>query len=120
MRVALLGATKGMGRALARRFAERGDAIFLMGRDPEDLERSARDLEARGGKEAGTVGHTVCDLERPEGFAAALNAAEGALGVLDTVVVTAGLFASQEALEADTRSGAASADRRLRQHRGLL
>ena len=65
-----------------------------MGRDPEDLERSARDLEARGGKEAGTVGHTVCDLERPEGFAAALDAAEAALGVLDTVVVTAGLFAT--------------------------
>jgi decaprenylphospho-beta-D-erythro-pentofuranosid-2-ulose 2-reductase len=102
MRVAMLGATKGMGRALARRFAERGDAIFLLGRDPEDLARSARDLEARGGKEAGTVHHTVCDLERPDGFAAALDAAEAALGVLDTVVVTAGLFHTQEALEADT------------------
>ncbi|MES1209222.1 MAG: SDR family NAD(P)-dependent oxidoreductase [Pseudomonadota bacterium] len=101
MNVALLGGTKGMGRALARRFAERGDAIFLMGRDPEDLERSARDLEARAGKDAGTVRHAVCDLERPEGFAAALDAAEAALGVLDAVVVTAGLFASQEALEAD-------------------
>ncbi len=103
MRVALLGATKGMGRALARRLAERGDALFLMGRDPEDLERSARDLEARGGKEAGSVRHAVCDLERPEGFAAALDAAEAALGVLDVVVVTAGLFASQEALESDTQ-----------------
>ncbi|HVY39391.1 MAG TPA: SDR family NAD(P)-dependent oxidoreductase [Polyangia bacterium] len=103
MRVALLGATKGMGRALARRLAERGDALFLMGRDPEDLERSARDLEARGGKEAGSVRHAVCDLERPEGFAAALDAAEAALGVLDVVVVTAGLFASQEALELDTQ-----------------
>jgi decaprenylphospho-beta-D-erythro-pentofuranosid-2-ulose 2-reductase len=101
MNVAILGATKGMGRALARRFAERGDAIFLMGRDPEDLARSARDLEARGGKPAGSVRHAACDLERPAGFGAALDAAEAALGVLDTVVVTAGLFASQEALEAD-------------------
>lgn len=103
MRVALLGATKGMGRAVARRFAERGDALFLMGRDPGDLERSARDLEARGGKAAGSVRHAVCDLERPEGFAAALDAAEAALGVLDTVVVTAGLFASQQALEDDVQ-----------------
>ena len=47
MRVAFLGATKGMGRALARLLAERGDRLFLLGRDPDDLERSARDLEAR-------------------------------------------------------------------------
>ncbi len=34
MKVVLLGATKGMGRALARRMAERGDRLFLLGRDP--------------------------------------------------------------------------------------
>jgi decaprenylphospho-beta-D-erythro-pentofuranosid-2-ulose 2-reductase len=100
-RVAILGATKGMGRALARRFAERGDAIFIMGRGAEDLERSARDLEVRGGQAPGSVHHAACDLERPEGFAPALAAAEAALGGLDTVVVTAGLFATQEALESD-------------------
>ena len=44
MRVVLLGATKGMGRALARLMAERGDALFLLGRDRDDLERSAADL----------------------------------------------------------------------------
>ncbi len=103
MRVAFLGATKGMGRALARRMAERGDRLFLLGRSPEELERSARDLEARGGAEAGSVGTAPCDLLAPESFAPALAAAEGQLGGLDTVVVTAGLFASQEALEEDTQ-----------------
>ena len=29
----ILGATKGMGRALARRMAARGDELFLLGRD---------------------------------------------------------------------------------------
>jgi NAD(P)-dependent dehydrogenase (short-subunit alcohol dehydrogenase family) len=101
LKVVILGATKGMGRAVARRLAERGDTIFLMGRDPDDLARSARDLEARGGKEQGSFSQAVCDLERPEGFAAALDAAEAALGGLDLVVVTAGLFATQDALEAD-------------------
>jgi NAD(P)-dependent dehydrogenase (short-subunit alcohol dehydrogenase family) len=43
----------------------------------------------------------VCDLERPETFGPALDAAEAALGGLDTVVVTAGLFATQDRLEAD-------------------
>ncbi|HYU40580.1 MAG TPA: SDR family NAD(P)-dependent oxidoreductase [Vicinamibacteria bacterium] len=98
MKVAVLGATKGMGRALARRMAQRGDAVALLGRDPGDLERSARDLEVRGGARVGTA---LCDLERPETFAPALEAAEAALGGLDTVVVTAGLFATQERLEAD-------------------
>ena len=88
-----------MGRALARRMAERGDAVFLLGRDERDLERSARDLEVRAGK--GRVGVAVCDLERPETFGPALEAAEAALGGLDTVVVTAGLFAPQERLEAE-------------------
>ena len=103
MKVAFLGSTKGMGRALARLMAERGDRLFLLGRDPQDLERSARDLEARGpGKgSAATVGVSACDLEKPATFAPALAAAEAALGGLDAVVVTAGAFATQEALEGD-------------------
>jgi NAD(P)-dependent dehydrogenase (short-subunit alcohol dehydrogenase family) len=101
VKVVVLGATKGMGRALARRLIERGDALHLLGRDAEDLARSARDLEARAGSAAGSVGTSTCDLERPEGFAPALEAAEAGLGGLDAVVVTAGLFATQERLEAD-------------------
>lgn len=106
MRVVFLGATKGMGRALARQMAERGDALFLVGRDAEDLAKSARDLEVRAGR--GTVGTARCDLEDPGTFAPALDAAADALGGLDAVVVTAGLFAPQEELEAD-----ADAARRL-------
>jgi NAD(P)-dependent dehydrogenase (short-subunit alcohol dehydrogenase family) len=47
------------------------------------------------------VGTAECDLDRPEQFAPALDAAERALGGLDAVVVTAGLFATQERLEED-------------------
>jgi decaprenylphospho-beta-D-erythro-pentofuranosid-2-ulose 2-reductase len=98
VRVVFLGATKGMGRALARLMSQRGDRLFLLGRDTSDLERSARDLEVRGGA---PVSSFPCDLERTETFAPALEAAEAALGGLDTVVVTAGLFATQDRLEAD-------------------
>ena len=41
------GAANGIGRALARRMAARGDRLFLLGRDRTDLERTARDLETR-------------------------------------------------------------------------
>jgi len=94
-----LGATKGMGRALSRLVAERGDDVFLLGHEPEDLVRSAWDLEVRAGR--GRVGTAPCDLTRPETFASALQAAEDGLAGLDAVVVTAGLFGSQERLEAD-------------------
>jgi NAD(P)-dependent dehydrogenase (short-subunit alcohol dehydrogenase family) len=100
-KVAFLGASKGMGRALARRLAARGDRLFLLGRDVEDLGRSARDLEARAGEGAAPVGVTLCDLERPETFVPALDAAAAGLGGLDTVVVTGGMFATQEKLEDD-------------------
>jgi NAD(P)-dependent dehydrogenase (short-subunit alcohol dehydrogenase family) len=102
VKAALLGATKGMGRALARLMAERGDALALLGRRLEDLERSARDLELRSGR--GPVAAALCDLERPESFEPALAEAERALGGLDAVVVTAGAFATQDALEADTEA----------------
>ena len=99
MRVAFLGATKGMGRALARLSAERGDAICLLGRNDVDLERSAADLNARGA--AGPVRCFSCDLEQTDAFAPVLSAVREALGGLDAVVVTAGIFATQEELEAD-------------------
>lgn len=99
MNVVFLGATKGMGRALARRMAERGDRLFLLGRRPAELERAASDLRIRGGGDE--VGVAVCDLEKPQTFAPALDAAFGALGRVDAVVVTAGLFATQDRLEGD-------------------
>ncbi len=101
MNIVFLGATKGMGRALARLMAERGDRLFLLGRDAEDLERSARDLEVRGQQKVGFVGQAPCDLLDDSTFSPALDAATATLGKIDAVVVTAGLFAPQDELEQD-------------------
>lgn len=100
MKAIVLGGTSGMGRALGQRLAELGNEVFLMGIDADQLALSAADLKARDPKQR-DVGHTVCDLERPDGFAAALDQADAALGGFDTVIVTAGMFAMQEKLEAD-------------------
>ncbi len=99
MKVAILGATKGMGRSLARELAARGDAVCLLGRDAEDLDRSAADLRVRA--PSSTVSTASCDLADTASFAPALAAAETSLGGLDVVVVTAGMFATQDALESD-------------------
>ncbi|MDX1385736.1 MAG: SDR family NAD(P)-dependent oxidoreductase [Thermoanaerobaculia bacterium] len=101
MKVAFLGATQGMGRALARAMVARGDELFLLGRRSENLERSARDLEVRSSRSDASVATAVCDLEDPAGFAPALATAETTLGGLEAVVVTAGMFAVQDELEED-------------------
>ncbi|MCS6898579.1 MAG: SDR family NAD(P)-dependent oxidoreductase [Myxococcales bacterium] len=100
MKVVLLGGTSGMGRALARSLVERGDQVFLLGRRPEELARSAADLEVRHPHKL-PCGHALCDLENPEEFEPALDAAEATLGGLDAVIVTAALFATQDTLESD-------------------
>ena len=99
MRVAFFGATKGMGRALARQMAERGDRLCLLGRTLSDLERSAADLRVRG--EHDDIPVVACDLEQPDTFSDAIERAANLLDGLDAVVVTAGIFATQEELEAD-------------------
>lgn len=100
MRVAFLGATRGMGRALARRMSERGDHLVLLGRDETELERSARDLEVRG-RPGPPVGRLLCDLEDTGSFEGVLAKAEAQLGGLDAVVVTGATFATQDRLEDD-------------------
>jgi len=88
-----------MGRALARALVEAGHSVFLLGRDPEDIARSAADLRAR--HHNAKVGFVQCDLENPDGFATALAAADAFLHDADTVIVTAGMFATQDRLEDD-------------------
>lgn len=99
MKVALLGGTKGIGRSLGRLLVERGHRLCLLGRDLDDVNKSAEDMRIRANSDA-VVATAQCDLSDPAGFAAALDSAQSALGGLDTVIVTAGLFGTQEQLEA--------------------
>lgn len=101
MNVVFLGATKGIGRALARLFAARGDRLFLLGRELEELAKSGADLDARSPAGSAFAGSAAFDLLDPDRFAPALDAAWSALGRVEAVVVTAGLFGTQDALEAD-------------------
>lgn len=100
MKVAILGGTRGMGRAIARVMAARGDRVCLLGRQTDELEKSAADLDIRGGGNTGvTMAH--CDLAEPSTFEPALATAQASLDGLDAVVVTAGVFAPQAELADD-------------------
>ncbi len=98
--MAILGATRGMGRALARQAAKKGHHVFLLGRSDEELSRSVADISARVGT-AACAGYAHCDLADPDTFEGALDQADAGLGDFDTFVITAAEFATQDELEAD-------------------
>lgn len=100
MKVVILGGTRGMGRAISRQLAARGASVCVIGNEPEDLERTVADLRVRGPQ--ASVSSAVCDLANPATFEPALDAAIESMQGLDTVIVTAAVFATQEQLEADT------------------
>ena len=103
MNCIVFGATKGMGRALSRALVERGDTVCLLGRNHEELQKTARDLQVRGELEQKPE-TVLCDLEEPETFPKAFDTAVAALGSVDLVVVTAGVFATQEVLDNEAQS----------------
>jgi len=77
-------------------FAQRGDALFLVGRKADVLESMCADLRVRG---ASAVGMHVMDANDFSGHEAMLNDAEGSLGGLDTVLIAHGTLSDQKACE---------------------
>ena len=86
-RVALVtGSTRGIGRAIAERFAREGARVVLNG-------RTAGELEAARG-EIGAVAAYAADVAKAEGAARLIDSIERELGRLDVLVCNVGSGAS--------------------------
>ena len=96
-KILVMGAGSAIAEATARVFAQRGDALFLVGRKADVLESMCADLRVRGAK---TVGMHVMDANEFGGHEAMLNVAESSLGGLDAVLVAHGTLGDQKACEA--------------------
>jgi len=97
-RILIVGATSGMAEASARLWAQRGERVYLMGRDAERLQALAADLKVRGADVAG-VGHfDAADLAS---HGPAVAAALAALGGLDVALLAQGVLGDQAAAAAD-------------------
>jgi NAD(P)-dependent dehydrogenase (short-subunit alcohol dehydrogenase family) len=83
--VAIVGASRGLGLALAREFVVEGARVALLARESEALHRAADELQARG-----TAIAIPCDLRVPGSVAHAIDEAATALGRLDVLVNNAG------------------------------
>ena len=84
--VAITGASRGIGRAVAEAASARGASVGLIARSPSDLEKAAAAL-------TGPSSVAAADIADPAQLEAALSAIEAALGPVDILVNNAGIGA---------------------------
>jgi NAD(P)-dependent dehydrogenase (short-subunit alcohol dehydrogenase family) len=89
-RALITGASSGIGREVASRFAAEGARVACGGRDPERTQATVDRIRAAGGQAWPALG----DVSTPEGAAAVVDAAVEALGGLDALVSNAGVDAT--------------------------
>lgn len=95
-RILIIGATSAIAEATARRYAARGAAIHLVGRQEQRLSAIADDLRTRGAQ----CSHGVLDVNALDQHAEALDTAWAALGGVDVVLLAHGTLPDQQACEA--------------------
>ena len=86
--VAVTGGGRGIGRAIATAFADRGARLALIDLNTADLESARADFAARGVE----VRTYVANVAREEQVIAALDGAVADLGRLDVMVNNAGII----------------------------
>lgn len=95
-KILVIGATSAIADHCARIWAARGDALYLVARNEERLKTVATDLKVRGA----TAAYTHCmDLNDMDSHAVMLDAADAAMGGLDTVLIAHGTLSDQRICE---------------------
>jgi short-subunit dehydrogenase len=91
-KILIIGATSAIAEACARRFAARGDALFLVARNAEHLRAVAGDLAVRGAMRAESATLDVADFGAHE---AVLDTAVRQLGGIDVALIAHGTLSDQ-------------------------
>jgi short-subunit dehydrogenase len=97
-KILIIGATSAIAEATARRYAQRGDSLYLLARNGERLDALLADLKLRGA--AATAGAQF-DANHHDRHAAVIAQAAEAMGGLDAVLIAHGTLPDQQACQAD-------------------
>lgn len=97
-KILIIGATSAIAEATARRFAQRGDSLYLLARNGERLDALLADLKIRG---ASATAGARFDANDHEHHAAVIEQAAAAMGGLDAVLIAHGTLPDQHACQAD-------------------
>jgi NAD(P)-dependent dehydrogenase (short-subunit alcohol dehydrogenase family) len=89
-RALVTGASSGIGREVANRFAREGARVAVGGRDPERTRSTVDEIRAGGGTAVEALG----DVSQVDGAKAVVTAAVDGLGGLDALVNNAGIDVS--------------------------
>lgn len=96
-KILIIGATSAIAEAVARRYAERNAAFYLLARNASRLEAIAGDLKIRG---ASSVETSPFDANDVPSHDALLDGAFAALGSVDVVLLAHGSYGDQSDCEA--------------------
>ncbi len=85
--VLVSGASRGIGRAIAEGFAQRGATVVITGREQPTLEQTAQEIEPFGS----TVRPIVCDVADPAAIDRLVQTTLAEFGRIDTLINVAGV-----------------------------
>ncbi|ALG67319.1 SDR family oxidoreductase [Beggiatoa leptomitoformis] len=97
-RILILGATAMIAQSLAKRFAQRGERLFLVGRDAQKLQVIQQDLKTRGASSSEYLAVDLTDIAQHKSLFAT---AEKSLQEIDIVIIAYGTLGDQQAAEQD-------------------
>ena len=93
--VLVSGGTRGIGRAIAQAFAQRGARVVITGREKAAVAKSAAEI----GSAKSPVAGLVCDVSRPAEIARLVEEMDKAFGPIDTLINVAGVNRRKPTLE---------------------
>lgn len=95
--ILIVGATSAIAEATARRFAARGDKLFLLARNTDRLATMTADLKIRGASEVASLRFDANDFDAHQ---ATLDKVNNVMGSIDVVLIAHGTLSDQKACEA--------------------
>ena len=95
--VVVTGASKGIGKGIAKVFAAQGAKVMVVARGEADAKATVEDLRAAGG----TAEHCLCDVSDWASVQAMAAATAAAFGGIDILCANAGIFPQTKIIEMD-------------------